>query len=86
MYRAIFSARADRAFQDLSQQDAARVKEAIQKLQQDPRTRGAIKLTHAPVAEYRYRVGNLRILYDIDDGQALVLVLDIRKRDERTYR
>lgn len=86
MYQAIFSKRADQAVQDLSQRDALRIKEAIEKLQQDPRMRGVIKLAHAPVAEYRYRVGNLRILYDVDDAKALVLVLDIRKRDERTYR
>lgn len=85
MYQVVLSARAQRAFQDLSQREAACVKQAIQKLMQDPRTHGTIKLTHAPVAQYRYRVGTYRLLFDIDDDQQVILLLDIRKRDERTY-
>lgn len=53
---------------------------------QAPRGHGAIKLDHAPVAQYRRRVGTLRILFDVDDGNRVVEILDIRQRDERTYR
>ena len=86
MYRAVFSRRAERAFLDLPMEQARRVKEAIQRLEQEPRGPNTIKLDHAPIAEYRCRVGNLRILFDIDDANKIVAVLDIRKRDEQTYR
>ncbi len=86
MYRVLFSRRAQRAFLALPQPQAQRVKAAIERLAQEPRTQGTIKLANAPVAEYRYRVGDFRILFDIDDGQKIIEILDIRKRDERTYR
>ena len=71
---------------NLPDREARRIKEAIERLQQNPRTQGTIKLENAPVASYRYRVGDLRILFDIDDGAKVIEVLDIRKRDERTYK
>ncbi|MBI2864358.1 MAG: type II toxin-antitoxin system RelE/ParE family toxin [Chloroflexi bacterium] len=86
MYRAVFSRRAEKAFLDLRTDQARRVKEAIEKLQADPRTYGTIKLDNAPVAQYRHRAGDLRILFDVDDKNQVVEILDIRKRDERTYR
>ena len=86
MYQAIFSRRAEKAFLDLPIKEAQRVKLAIEKLEQNPRTCGTIKLENAPVASYRYRVGDYRILFDIDDEAKIVEILDIRKRDERTYK
>ncbi|MBI4758362.1 MAG: type II toxin-antitoxin system RelE/ParE family toxin [Chloroflexi bacterium] len=86
MYRAIFSRRAEKAFLGLPNNQAQRLKEVIEKLMKEPRTHGTIKLENAPVAQYRYRVGDLRILFDIDDKNQVIEILDIRKRDERTYR
>ncbi len=86
MYQAIFSRRAEKAFLDLPTKEAQRVKEAIEKLEQNPRIHGTIKLENAPVASYRYRIGDDRILFDIDDEAKIVEILDIRKRNERTYR
>lgn len=86
MYSAAFSFRAQRVFQKLSHKEALRIKDVVKKLEQEPRTHGTIKLNDAPVAQYRYRIGNFRILFDIDDEKKIVAILDIRKRDERTYR
>jgi len=66
--------------------EAQRVKQAVEKLEQNSRTYGTIKLENAPVASYRYRVGNYRLLFDIDDEAKVIEILDIRKRDERTYK
>ncbi|TAK27210.1 MAG: type II toxin-antitoxin system RelE/ParE family toxin [Chloroflexota bacterium] len=85
-YRAVLSRRAEKAFLDLPIEQAKRVKEAIRGLELEPRGQATIKLDYAPVAQYRCRVGNLRILFDIDDGDRIVEILDIRKRDEQTYR
>ena len=86
MHKAFFSPRARKAFLDLPEQQARRVKEAIESLMNDPRSHGTIKLESAPVAQYRHRVGHLRILFDIDDKNQVIEILDIRKRDERTYK
>lgn len=85
MHRAIFSRRAEKAFMSLPDKEAQRVKEAIRELAENPRTHGAIKLESAPVARYRYRIGDYRLLFDIDDEAKIIEILDIRKRDERTY-
>lgn len=86
MYQALFSARARRAFQDLPPREAERVKAVIVKLQKDPRSPVTIKSSHAPVAQYRYRLGNYRLLFDLDDEHQIIELLDIHKRNEQTYR
>lgn len=37
------------------------------------------------VAQYRKRIGNYRILYDIDDKNKIVWILTFRRRNEKTY-
>lgn len=86
MYRAVFSRRAERAFLELPIGLARRVRQAIDILIEDPRAHGTTKLESAPVAQYRCRVGDYRILFDIDDDHQVLEVVDIRKRDEQTYR
>ena len=57
----------------------------LEALADEPRPRGAIKLS-GETDTYRLRVGNYRVLDDINDAEIVVLVLRIRKRDERTYK
>lgn len=86
MYQAVFSSKAERAFLKLDKNLAKQIADAIRKLQENPRTQGTIKLENAPVASYRYRVRNWRILFDIDDKAKIIEILDIRKREEKTYK
>jgi mRNA interferase RelE/StbE len=86
VYRVSFSRQARKSFLALPARQARRVREAILRLQENPRRPGVLKLEHAPVAQYRYRVGDWRILYDIDDRDQVLAILDVRKRDEHTYR
>jgi len=37
-------------------------------------------------AQYRIRVGDYRVLYDIDDNKKIVWILTLRKRSEKTYK
>lgn len=37
-------------------------------------------------AQFRIRIGNYRVLYDVDDKRKIVWVLALRKRSERTYK
>lgn len=70
----------------------ARVKSAIDELAYDPRPMGKkFKFLRPPLAiyqyaaQYRLRVGDYRILYDIDEKMKKVVLLSIRRRTEKTY-
>ncbi len=38
------------------------------------------------VAQYRLRIGNYRVLYDVDDEKRTVWIYALRKRKEGTYK
>jgi mRNA interferase RelE/StbE len=50
----------------------------------DPRPPGVVKLAGTDV--WRLRVGDLRIVYLIDEAANLVVVLKVARRSESTYR
>lgn len=58
-----------------------RVAEAIDRLRDNPRPVGAIKLT-GPEGLYRARAGDYRIVYSIEDDRLLVLIVKIGHRRE----
>lgn len=37
-------------------------------------------------AQYRLRIGDYRVLYDVDDTRKVVWILALRKRTEKTYK
>lgn len=66
------------------------IMEAIEQLADNPRPLGEPKIkppliVYQFTAQYRLRVRNYRILYDVDDKRKIVWILDVRKRDESTY-
>ncbi|OGS55158.1 MAG: hypothetical protein A3J79_02640 [Elusimicrobia bacterium RIFOXYB2_FULL_62_6] len=70
-----------------------RIKEAIASLGDEPRPKGKkMKALRPPIrvfaflAQYRIRVGDYRILYDVDDEHRRVVLLALRRRSEKTYR
>lgn len=58
-----------------------RVDKSILNLKTNPRPTGARKLK-SHTAAWRLRVGDYRILYDIDDKKRVVIILEIRHRRE----
>lgn len=66
------------------------IMKAVENLGANPRPFGEPKLkppliVYQFTAQYRVRVRDFRILYDVDDKHRIVWVLDLRKRNERTY-
>lgn len=55
--------------------------QAIWELQQDPRRSGAIQMEGKP-RRHRYRVGDYRIIYEIDDKAIVICVVRIGDRKE----
>ena len=63
---------------------AASLRGPILALGVDPRPPGTTKLTGTDY--WRLRIGELRVIYVIDDDQALAVVLRVGRRSESTYR
>lgn len=57
-----------------------RVRDRLSKLGEDPRPGGAQKST--ALNAYRVRVGDYRIVYEIDDGARVITVTRVRHRRE----
>ena len=56
----------------------------------DPRPYGEPKIkppleVYNYTAQYRLRIGDYRVLYDVDDRTKTVWILALRKRNERAY-
>jgi mRNA-degrading endonuclease RelE of RelBE toxin-antitoxin system len=66
------------------------IMKAIEGLSVNPRPAGEPKIkpplvVYQYTAQYRLKIRNYRVLYDVDDGRKIVWVFDVRKRNERTY-
>lgn len=77
-YRVEVTNAAARELRKLERQDADRVSSAIRRLEDDPRPHGATKLSGRD--EYRIRVGDHRVIYEIDDDKVVVTVIKIGNR------
>ncbi|MBA7546857.1 hypothetical protein ES705_39258 [subsurface metagenome] len=75
----------DRLKQRIRRQDFERLRNAIRSLSDEPRPRGVRKIKGAERA-YRIRVGSYRVVYKIYDKENLVLLLQVARRAETTYR
>ncbi len=75
---------AQRQLRRLPPGDAARLRGPILSLVIEPRPPGVVKL--AGTDFWRLRVGDLRIVYLIDETADLVVVLKVARRSESTYR
>lgn len=88
-YRVEVSPAADRDLQKLRErilkQDFDRLAKAVERLAEVPRPHGVRKIKEA-VTAYRIRVGDYRIVYDVYDDKKLVIILQVVRRSETTYK
>lgn len=89
MYRLEVSPAAGRDLKRLegriTRQDFERLRDAVRRLATEPRPHGVRKVKGAEKA-YRIRVGNYRVVYEMYDDVKLVLILQVARRSETTYR
>ena len=83
-YRVELARAAQRQLRRLPPGDAARLRGPILALAIDPRPHGVKRLTDTDF--WRLRIADLRVIYHIDDGTRLVVVLRVARRAESTYR
>ena len=72
--------RAQREMASLNARDRERVKEGILQLREDPRPANCKKLTGRE--GWRIRIGDYRVVYEVDDSSRSVTILDIGHRRE----
>lgn len=75
---------AQRQLRRLPPGSAAALRGPILALGLEPRPQGATKLIGTDL--WRIRVGDLRVIYVMDEARGLVIVLRVARRSESTYR
>lgn len=85
MYRAVFSRQSLKSLSKISHKDQEHIKQEIELLREIPRRIGVVKLVVFGAADYRLRVGNYRILFDILEEKKTLIILDIKRRTSTTY-
>ncbi len=89
MYRIEISPAAGRDLDKLKsrirRQDFERLRDAIGDLAGEPRPQGVRKIKGTE-KDYRIRVGSYRVVYEVYDNDNLVLILQVARRSETTYR
>jgi len=69
----------------ITRRDFERLRAAISGLADEPRPEGVRKIRGAERA-YRIRIGSYRVVYEVYDNDKLVLLLQVARRTETTYR
>ncbi len=77
-YTVLFKPSAEREFEALPPNIQARLAPHLRALEQNPRPPGAKKLKARP--GYRFRVGEYRVIYAVDDRDRIVRILAIGHR------
>lgn len=80
-YRIEFASNADKQFRALEKSTQLRLARRINLLANEPRPQGIKKLTGEEDL-YRIRVGDYRIVYQIQDKKLLVLIVRVGHRSE----
>jgi len=75
----------DRLKKRIQRHDFERLRVTIRGLADEPRPQGARKIQGADRA-YRIRVGSYRVVYEVYGSDKLVLLLQVARRTETTYR
>jgi mRNA interferase RelE/StbE len=80
-YEIQFKSSAAKEFRKLAPEIKTRIRESIDTLKMEPRPIGVKKLA-GETDLYRIRVGDYRVIYEIDDTEQIVLVTRVRHRRE----
>jgi len=80
-YNVIFKPSVEKDLRPLPKKIVERVFERIEQMRSEPHPRQAIKLS-ATGGLYRIRVGDYRIVYEVDPNAMLIIIHYIRHRSE----
>ena len=75
---------AQKQLDKLAEKDYEIIAQAISALEKEPRPKRVKKLAESSL--WRIRVGQYRVVYNIDDEERLVIVVRVARRTEDTYK
>jgi mRNA interferase RelE/StbE len=79
MYEILLASQAERDLKRLAAQEFHRIIPAIRALAETPRPPGCRKLVGSR-SDYRIRIGDYRVIYEVDDKDNKVRIMRIRHR------
>ena len=83
MYKLELSREAQRFYERADKSVAKKLARCFQSLETDPRAGNNVKALKGPLAgTFRYRVGDLRVVYTINELSVTVSVITIAKRSD----
>jgi mRNA interferase RelE/StbE len=85
VYRVELTRPAERGLRRIREGDPrgyARVAGAIRSLSEDPHPPGVVKLRVFDPPAWRIRVGEYRVVYEVDRGRLVVIVINVAPRGE----
>lgn len=81
VYKILFKASAQKELKKLPKQTYLLIKEAIDKLATNPRPKQSRKLVGG-TSQWRLRVGDYRIVYEIIDKQLIIEIVRVKHRKD----
>lgn len=83
-YQLVITRPAEKSFHKLPKSARNKIRQVLVQMEDNPYDGDILRLKGSD--NFRRRVGNYRILFKIDSGLLMIFVIDIRKRDEKTYK
>ena len=80
MYEVIFQIDVKKFLKKLPKKDGEKILETIEALSREPRSRWVEELKNR--TGYRIRAGDYRIIYTVDDGKLIIIVIDVGSRKD----
>lgn len=77
-YNLVYTRRAEKDIKKLDPYTKTHIGKVLLKLQEDP-IRHSEKLTDPKIGTYRFRIGNFRIIFDLEDKDIVILRVGHRK-------
>lgn len=83
MWEIFYLPRAEKALRKLDRQTARRIDDALSRLAQSEQPATSCKALSGPLTGlWRYRVGDYRVIIDIDRGNVSIVAVDLGHRSE----
>jgi mRNA-degrading endonuclease RelE of RelBE toxin-antitoxin system len=84
MYKPLFTNRFEKQIKRFPKKEQDKILEKIDGILLNPRLR-SVKLQSTSPAIYRFRVGDYRVFFVVDDRMKIIKITDVRRRTTQTY-
>ncbi len=82
MFKIFYAKSVEKDLRGIPIENLQKIKKEIDHLIEFPDVKNVKKLTHHPVSDFRLKVGNYRVLFDVDTTNKAIYILKIGHRKE----